>query len=167
MSSELQESTSSFTQDAYVVTSKRYSSYSPFNSIKALFNFGNKGIYGSFERPPYPIIIDVPSLKDIVSAWRFSDFVMFGSLYGTGIVWSYVLSRPFPMLMQRLIVYHGMSHLFFVAAAMQMILQPYRRLTGYADNGLRWRNPDDKLKKYDSTSHFEKATWWGRFTAKN
>lgn len=44
-----------------------------------------------------------------------------------------------------------------------MIAVPYRRLTGYADNGLRWRNPEDKLKKFDSTSEFEKATVWGKF----
>lgn len=80
---------------SYVITSKRYSSFSPFNSIKSLFNVGGKTIYGTYERPPYPIIIDTPTVRDVVSAWRFSDFVMFGSIYGTGILWSYVISRPF------------------------------------------------------------------------
>lgn len=161
------EQAGDYSADSFVVASKRYSTYSPFNSLRSLFNLGGKSIYGTYERPPYPIIIDTPTLRDIVSSWRFSDFVMFGSIYGTGIVWSYVLSRPFPQLMQRLVVYHGLSHLFFIAAAVQMLTVPYRRLTGYADNGLRWRNPDDKLKKYDSTSEFEKATWWGRFTIKD
>lgn len=42
-----------------------------------------------------------------------------------------------------------------------MLALSYRRLTGYADNGLRWRIPEDKLRKYDNTSEFEKHTLWG------
>ena len=67
------------------------------------------------------------------------------------------------MLMQRLVVYHGVSHMFLVTAATLMVAVPYRRLTGYWDNGLRWRKPEDRLKKYDNTSHFEAATVWKRF----
>lgn len=87
---------------------------------------------------------------------------MGATLYGTGIVWSYTISRPFTQLTQRLLVYHGMSHLFFVVTAYLMILIPYRRLTGFWDNGLRWRKPEDRLRKYDNTSEFEKATLWGK-----
>ena len=45
-----------------------------------------------------------------------------------------------------------------------MINIPYRRLTGFWDNGLRWSKPEDKLRggKYDNTSQFESATIWGR-----
>ena len=52
--------------------------------------------------------------------------------------------------------------MFLVFGLSLMISVPYRRLTGYWDNGMRWRNPEDKLKKYDCTSHFEKATGWGK-----
>ena len=44
---------------------------------------------------------------------------------------------------------------------------PYQRLTGFYDNGLRWRRPEDKLRKFDLTSDFEKATFWGRFVQRN
>lgn len=152
--------------NAYVVASQRYSSFNPFSSIRSLFNLGGKSIYGAYERPPYPIIIDKPTTRDIAGALRASDFVMFGSIYGAGVLWSYFLSRPFPLIMQKLLVYHGVSHVFTVFGAMMLIALPYRRLTGYADNGLRWRNPVDKLNKYDSTSEFEKATIWGRLTRK-
>jgi hypothetical protein len=118
-------------------------------------------MYGAYERPPFPIIVDTPSVRDIVSNWRFSDFVMGGTVYGGGILWSYLLSRPFPNLSQRLIVYHGMSHLFFMTAVALMITIPYRRLTGFWDNGLRWNKPEDKLRKYDNTSVFEKTSIWG------
>ena len=145
------------------MTSQRQSSFSPFHSLRAIVApSGSKAIYGAYERPPFPIIIDTPSVRDIASSLRFSDFVMGGTVYGGGILWSYLLSRPLPQLSQRLVVYHGMSHLFFVTAAALMIVIPYRRLTGFWDNGLRWSKPEDKLRKYDNTSVFEKNSVWGK-----
>lgn len=145
------------------MTSQRASSFAPFHSLRAIIApSGNKAIYGAYERPPFPIIVDTPSIRDIVSSWRFSDFIMGGSIYGTGILWSYLLSRPFPQLSQRLVVYHAMSHLFFMTTVALMITIPYRRLTGFWDNGLRWSKPEDKLRKYDNTSQFEKTSIWGK-----
>ena len=147
----------------WVITSER-SSRGPLSSLSALWKkVGNKTIYSPYERPPFPIIIDKPSIYDIVSSWRFSDYFMFGSIYGGGIMFAFGISRPFPSVMQKLLVYHGVSHMFFVVAAMSLAVIPYRRLTGYWENGLRWSKPEDKLNKYDMTSHYEKATGWGRF----
>ena len=89
---------------------------------------------------------------------------MGGSIYGAGILWAYTISRPFPQLAQRLVVYHGVSHMVSVVALSLMFTIPYRRLTGFWDNGLRWSRPEDKLRggKYDNTSQFEKATVWGK-----
>ena len=144
------------------MTSTRAGSFSPFHSLRALIApSGSKAIYGAYERPPYPIIIDTPTPRDIVGAWRFSDFVMGATVYGSGIVWSYIISRPSPQLAQRLLVYHGISHLFFALSVSLMITIPYRRLTGFWDNGLRWSKPEDKLRKYDNTSEFEKSSIWG------
>ena len=150
----------------WVVTSER-SSRGPLSSLSALWKvIGHERIYSPYERPPFPIIIDKPSLSDLVGSWRFSDYCMFGAIYGVGILWSFGISRPFPSVMQRLVVYHGISHLFFVLGLTAMATVPYRRLTGYWDNGLRWSKPEDKLKKFDATSHFEKATGWDRFRVK-
>lgn len=144
------------------MASQRGSSFGPFHSLKALIApVGHKNIYSPYERPPFPIIIDTPTPGELISSWRFSDFFMGGTIYGSGVMMAYIASRPFVSLSQRLIVYHTLSHCFFVFAAMCMITVPYRRLTGYWDNGLRWKRPADKLKKYDNTSHFEKATIWG------
>lgn len=122
-----------------------------------------KQLYGAFERPPFPIKIDAPTVGDIVSEFRTSDLVMGFSIYGAGIAWAYVCSRPFTMLTQRMVVFHGVSHMFFATAISLVLHMPYRRLTGYADNGLRWTTPSDRLKKFDSTRHFEQATIWKRF----
>ncbi|CDW82343.1 UNKNOWN [Stylonychia lemnae] len=147
----------------YVVASHRASSFSPFHSLRAIFApVGIKQIYGAYERPPFPIIIDQPTFYDIVSNWGLADYVMSGTIYGSGIIFGYVISRPFPSLQQRLLVFHATSHSFLVLSAFLMLSIPYRRLTGFWDNGLRWRKPEDKLRKYDNTSEFEKATIWGR-----
>ena len=60
-----------------------------------------------------------------------------------------------------------MSHISFVIAIASLISVPYRRLTGFADNGLRWSKPEDRLRKYDMTSHFENATGWRRWRIDN
>ena len=68
-----------------------------------------------------------------------SDAFMFASIYGVGVLWSFAISRSLPSVKQRLIAYHGISHLFFVFAALMTVAIPFRRLTGFWDNGLRWR----------------------------
>lgn len=44
-----------------------------------------------------------------------------------------------------------------------LLLIPYQRLTGYYENGLRWKKPEKKLKKFDFTSEFEKQSKWSMF----
>ena len=157
---------SSALETPWVVTSER-SSRGPMSSLKALWTqIGHKKIYSNYERPPFPIIIDKPSVYDLVGSWRFSDYCMFGAIYGTGILWAFTISRPMPSVMQKLLVYHGVSHMAFIVAACSMVAIPYRRLTGFWDNGLRWSKPEDKLHKYDMTSHYEKSTGWSRFRVK-
>ena len=149
--------------NSLVITSTR-SSNGPLSSLSAFWKaVGNKKVYGPYERPPFPILIDKPSFADLVNEWRFSDYFMAGTIYGTGILVAFTVSRPLPQVMQRLLVYHATSHMFFIAAVSSMVLVPFRRLTGFWDNGLRWSKPEDRLDKFDSTSHFEKATGWSRF----
>ena len=148
----------------YVVQSNRGSAWGPFSSLRTIWTrHDNTQLYGAFDRPPFPIKVDQPTITEIFREMRLSDLAMLGSIYGGGIAWAYAASRPFVMLTQRLVVFHGLSHLALVTGLSMTINQPYRRLTGFADNGLRWTTPKDKLKKFDATSHFEKATIWGRF----
>ena len=151
----------------YVQQSERNSAWGPLSSLRCLWTrFDTKNMYGAYERPPFPIKIDAPTVPDIMAEMRISDYIMFGTIHGAGIGWAYVCSRPWTQLMQRLVVFHGVSHAIMVTSFCLTIMQPYRRLTGFADNGLRWSTPNDRLKKFDSTSHFESATIWGRFRIK-
>ena len=88
-------------------------------------------MYGAYERPPFPIKIDAPTIPDIMAEMRTSDIIMFGTLYGVGIGWAYACSRPFTQLMQRLLVFHGVSHAVMTMGLCLAIMAPYRRLTGY------------------------------------
>ena len=88
---------------------------------------------------------------------------MGATIYGTGLCWAYFCSKPFTSMMQRLVVYHGVSHMFLAVSLSLMITVPFRRLTGFWDNGLRWKKPEDRLNKYDCTSHFEKSTGWSKW----
>ena len=147
----------------FVVTSERRS-HGPLSSLSVCWKkVGHKAVYGPYDRPPFPIIIDRPTVQDVFSAMRFSDFFMGATIYGAGTLASFFASRRLPMISQRLLAYHGLSHLFFCLAAIFTFVVPYRRLTGFWDNGLRWRKPEDRLNKWDATSHFERSTGWSRF----
>lgn len=150
--------------DSFTVTGTNTKAFRPMASLRNYYCYvGNKSVYGVYERPPFPIIIDVPTARDIVQNWQMSDFVMAGTIYGAGMVISYLVSRPFPLVSQKLLVYHGLTNLFLVNAYLSMWVVPYKRLTGFWENGLRWRQPEDKMRKYDNTSHYENATIWKRF----
>lgn len=69
-------------------------------------------MYSNYERPPFPIKVDVPSYADIFREMRFSDLFMFGTVYTIGNVWAFLCARKLPVVMQRLVVYHAVSHLF-------------------------------------------------------
>ena len=147
----------------WVVTSERRSN-GPLHSLKAGWTtVGRSKAASAYERPPFPILIEKPSIYDLVGSLRFSDLFMFGTIYGTGTLAAFAMSRGFPLMTLRMLVYHGASHISFCAALSATTMVAFRRLTGYWDNGLRWRKPEDRLNKFDTTSHFERATGWSRF----
>jgi len=51
----------------------------------------------------------------------------------------------------------------FAAFSMSMVMMPYQRLTGFWENGLRWRRAEAGINKWDNTSIFEKNTLFKRF----
>ena len=55
-------------------------------------------------------MVDSPTWGQIFKEMRTSDYFMGASIYGCGIVWAYFASKPFTTMMERLVVYHGVSH---------------------------------------------------------
>ena len=89
----------------YVVQSERGSAWGPFSSLRCIWTrHDNIQLYGAFDRPPFPIKIDQPTIRDILKEFRLSDFVMLGSMYGFGICLGYAASRPMNLLTQRLVI---------------------------------------------------------------
>lgn len=83
--------------DGYVTTAARTNSFGLFSSLRCLWaSTGTRQIYGPYERPPFPILVDAPTWGDVFRNMRLSDFFMGGTIYGTGLLWSYGISRPFP-----------------------------------------------------------------------
>ena len=137
----------------------RRTSYGMLSSLRAFWaSPGVKSVYSNYERPPYPIKIDKPNYKDVWAEFRFSDAFMGLTIYGTGTLSSFWISRYYPMVGQRLLVFHAVRHMFATIAVCAMFSVPYRRLTGFWDNGLRWKKPENRLNKFDYTSEFEKGT---------
>ena len=97
----------------YVVQASRSGSFGPLSSLRSIWAYaGDKKIYGAFERPPFPILVDTPTYGDVFKELRMSDFFMGGVFYGSGLLWGYYAARGFPILQQRLVVYHGIVHMF-------------------------------------------------------
>ena len=53
---------------------------------------------------------------------------------------------------------HIYMHAFNVFGLYIMFICSYYRLTGFMDNGLRWKKPDRAFKKFDFTQDFEDRT---------
>lgn len=98
MVSYLKSNSAQSVQDSgYVIQASRTNSFGLLSSIRCLWaTAGDKKIYGAYERPPFPILIDAPTWGDVFRAMRLSDFFMGGAIYGTGLLWAYGISRPFP-----------------------------------------------------------------------
>ena len=80
-----------------MVTATRSNSFGLLSSLRCLWaSAGDKSIYGPYERPPFPILIDAPTWQDVRRELRFCDFFMVGAVYSAGTVWAYTISRPFP-----------------------------------------------------------------------
>ena len=73
-------------ESEYHKVTDRYRPHSLMSSIKILYmrHDRHNPIIGAFDRPPYPIIMQTPTLYDIVSNIQASDFVLFGFFYASG-----------------------------------------------------------------------------------
>ena len=103
-----------------------------------------------------------PLLQNLTQSWPLQylqqvSYNLFHIIF-KGVVVGHTLSRKYPLLTQRLLQFHGVAHLFNFFALSMLFLVPYYRLTGFWDNGLRWKIPDIDSKKYDTTSDFIKSS---------
>ena len=111
---------------------------------------GTSRVYHQNQRPPFPVIMDKPNVSNIWPYFQKGDLLVFGLFYLSGLLFGYGASRRFVHMPKRLIVFHGIAHVFTVSGLVMTFLMPCYRVKGYWDNGLRWRRRAP-MKKYDFT----------------
>jgi hypothetical protein len=115
------------------------------------------------KRPPYPILIDRPTMSQIVANLNKSDVLMYFFIMGVGFTASYLTTRNWNIMQLKLTALHVYMHFFNLLGITTALNCSHGRLTGLMDNGLRWKRKDRKLTKYDFTKDFEKHTIFKHF----
>ncbi|KAM3137669.1 hypothetical protein pb186bvf_010283 [Paramecium bursaria] len=116
------------------------------------------------ERPPFPIIIERPTIKDVLQNLNFADF---GMLVTFSTISLFVARRCVGlysaseiMRKKRIVGLWTTGSLFGLKFALQ---NSDYRLRGFQDNGLQWKKKEQTLEKYDFLSDFEQGTIWQYF----
>ena len=126
-----------------------------FDSLKIIYkSLGTHRIYHPTERPPYPILMDKFKFSDIFPYFQKGDLVLFGFFYLNGLIFGYLGSRGLNAIQSRVVIFHGIAHAFNVTGLVITFLMPCYRISGYWENGLRWRRPAP-MKRYDFTSNLD------------
>jgi hypothetical protein len=110
------------------------------------------------ERPPYPILIDNPFISQVLENMNKSDILLGLSWVGLGFLSAIYCTRKFVNLSQKFFVTKHVMWWFTFTAVGLGTLPSYLRLTGFLDNGLRWKHKDMLYSKYDFTKDFEANT---------
>ena len=116
----------------------------------------NQRIYSTYDRPPFPILNENPTVKEVIQNLQFSDFVLASTIYVTGYFFAFKIARKAFQIVDKIIVFQGLAHTSNFMAISMPIYVSYKRLTGFWDNGLRWKHPSEKYRKFDFTSEYEK-----------
>lgn len=125
--------------------------FSSFNYFKSLR--GNQ-VFRSDERPPYPVLISDPSIYQVLYNMNKSDFLLYLFVMSGAFLGSIALTRNTVTMTRKLRLLHFNMHFFNLVAMTMATSCSYYRLSGFMDNGLRWRRSDG-LNKYDFTSDME------------
>lgn len=111
------------------------------------------------ERTPYPIVIEKPTFRDIffnmgVPEWTpFLVSFPFGTFLGLRLTHDL---RDLPLSRRRAfggILVTSMAFGFYLG-----LKGSFYKLIGFEDNGLRWRRPEERVKKYVFTE--EMSGFW-------
>jgi hypothetical protein len=114
-------------------------------------------------RPPYPIVINDPLFSEVFYNMNKSDALLGLTLVLSGFLGTIFITRRVTTLS----IKFGMTKVIMISYGLFGLFMAmncsYFRLIGQLDNGLRWRNKEMVLSKYDFTSDFEKNTIFKNF----
>lgn len=143
----------------------------PPNSWLSSFNYFKKlrasNILLADERPPYPIIIDNPTIGNVYYNLNKSDVLVFSSILTGGFLASLWVAHSINSLSKKFIISKYLMSGFMFYGLYSAMNCSYYRLIGMMDNGLRWKKRDLVYCKYDMTRDFEARTIFKHFRERN
>ncbi len=134
-----------------------------FSSFRIFKAFHAYPILSMEERPPYPILIDDPTISQVFQNLNKSDFLLALSFMGLGFAMSIFSTRRFIFVEQKFYMTKHTMWLYSFTAAFLALQCSFYRLTGFMENGLRWKHRDMLYSKYDFTKDFEANTIFKHF----
>lgn len=117
----------------------------------------------STERP-FPIIVDNPTIVQVLNNWNYSDTGLVASAFVVGLFAAKVISDKtyFESILRRKYFFKRLSNIFLVTGIYFALNNSANRLQGFVPNGLPKRRTQEVLK-YDFTSQFVSQTPWKYF----
>lgn len=129
-----------------------------FSSFRIFKAYNPYPILSMEERPPYPILIDDPTMGQVLQNLNKSDFLVTATFMGLGFLVSILTTRRLIFLSQKFYLTKHTMWLYTFVGAFLATQCSYYRLTGLMENGLRWKHRDMLYSKYDFTRDFEANT---------
>jgi hypothetical protein len=137
--------------------------------FKRIFQVGTiRHVYEAGSRPPYPIIVETPQFKDVIANMKLPELIPAIVMIPVGAIISYKMAAPMnfiPIVRRRAFgIYWGTM----VGAAFYFGVKfSFYKLTGFEDNGLRWRTDDGYVKRYSFTEPLRENSFMNKFVRKD
>lgn len=134
-----------------------------FASFGVFKKLNSSGVIGYDQRPPYPIIIDNPTVSQVFYNLNKSDLMVCAFFVALGFGASVIGSRKYQLLQAKFMFTKYSMYWYTLIGAFTAMNCSYYRLAGLMENGLRWKTKDLLYSKYDLTSDFERNTIFKHF----
>jgi hypothetical protein len=149
--------------DKFKIIRKDRNPNSLFASFKVFKVLGHGGLPYLGERPPYPIINCDPMTSEVFYNLNKSDVLLGVTFLIPGFLGSLFLCRRLTLVTQKFLLTKYVMWWYALSGSFVAMLCSYYRLTGYMENGMRWRNKELLYSKYDFTRDFEERTIFKHF----
>jgi hypothetical protein len=101
------------------------------------------------ERTPYPIIIERPTFRDVFYNMGLAEWMPLVVLTPVGAYAGFhVTHQLFDLPLSRRRAFGGIVFLFAISGFYLGLKGSFYKLTGFENNGLRWKRPEQRVKKY-------------------
>lgn len=138
-----------------------------FASFKVFKKIYNCGVINKDQRPPYPILLNDPSFGDSFDNLNKSDVMVGLFVASLAIPFGYFATNKLNLLVQKFYVIKWVGRVYSALGLFMALMCSSYRLSGFMDNGLRWKHEDMIQQKYDFTREFESKTVWKHFRERN